>query len=109
MPSSTNGPASTNNGFRSRAVSLPRACCLATFSSPPPARAFARRASRSSTNGRSRDVGLSWSATARSAAFPHGVALFEEGRDALHDVLGGERERELRAQVVERVVERHVH
>jgi hypothetical protein len=39
---------------------LPAACCLAIFSSPPPSRAFSRRAWRSSTSGRSIDVVLVW-------------------------------------------------
>ena len=52
-------PASISSAMRSRAVSLPRSCCLAIFSSPPPSIAFARRASRSSTSGRSSDVRVS--------------------------------------------------
>src|SRR5690348_7340245 len=43
-PSSTNVPASKSRSMRSRAVSLPRSCCLAIFSSPPIARFFLRLA-----------------------------------------------------------------
>src|SRR6185436_16240250 len=44
----------------------------------------------------------------RSATRPVRLALLEEGRDALLDVLGRERDRQLLAQEVERLVERHV-
>ena len=43
MPISTKVPSSTSRSMRSRAVSLPRSCCLAIFSSPPPSFAFSRR------------------------------------------------------------------
>ena len=43
MPSSTKLPSSTSSSIRSRAVSLPRSCCLAIFSEPPPSFALARR------------------------------------------------------------------
>ena len=39
MPSSVNVPSSISSASRSRAVSLPAACCLAIRSSPPPSRA----------------------------------------------------------------------
>ena len=42
IPSSTKVPSSTRRSIRSRAVSLPRSCCLAIFSSPPPRRALSR-------------------------------------------------------------------
>src|SRR3954463_14816133 len=44
----------------------------------------------------------------RSASRPLRLALLEEGLHTLLDVLGRERDRELRAQEVERLVERHV-
>src|SRR4051795_12160734 len=44
----------------------------------------------------------------RSAPSPPGIALLEEGRDALLDVLRRECDGELRAQEVERLVKRHV-
>src|SRR5690349_7102181 len=59
MPSSTNVPSSTSRSIRSRAVSFSRSCCLAIFSSPPPSLATRRRSCRSSTSGRSSDVGAS--------------------------------------------------
>src|SRR4051794_40900859 len=45
----------------------------------------------------------------RSSPRPLRIALLEERLDALLDVLGGERDRQLRAQVVQRVLEGHVH
>src|SRR5271163_4579503 len=116
MPSSVNVPSSINSARRSRAVSFSAACCFAIFSSPPPSLICSRRACRSSTSGRSievvscalissssRIVGL-----VASAALPLRLALLEERTHALDDVLGGQRQRELRAQVVESVVEVHV-
>ena len=35
-PSSSNEPGSTRSSMRSRAVSLPRACCCSARASPPP-------------------------------------------------------------------------
>ena len=43
---SSNDPLSSNNSMRSRAVSLPRACCASMRFSPPPSLAAARRSSR---------------------------------------------------------------
>jgi hypothetical protein len=49
-PSSRNGVSgSTSSSMRSRAVSLPRAWCRATYFSPPPASAFACCSARSAT------------------------------------------------------------
>src|SRR6478672_5335777 len=58
-PISKKVPSSISRSRRSRAVSLPRSCCLAIFSSPPPSLARSRRSSRSSTSGRSRLAGCS--------------------------------------------------
>src|ERR1700742_5375080 len=114
--------------MRSRAVSLPRSCCLAIFSSPPPSSAASRRSwswSFSSVSGavpgsrcclsvasaaiRRAPPSASRSPPLRaSASLPFRLAFLEEGHDALAQVVGGEGERELRAQELERVVERHV-
>src|SRR3954462_3579514 len=114
IPISTKVPASTRRSIRSRAVSLPRSCCLAIFASPPPSFAFSRRAcscSVSAVSGAvpgSRFSAFSSVATRASASFPLRVAFLEEGGDPLDDVLGREGEGELRAQELECVVERHV-
>src|ERR1700722_2622503 len=125
MPSSTKVPSSTSSAIRSRAVRAPFSCCLSIFSWPPPRRICSRRACRSSTSGRSSDVvcsALMLVCSSRNAAWPQiglrvgcsspplpfGVALLEEGGDALHDVLRGDGESELGAQIIQSVVERHV-
>src|SRR6476659_2628353 len=114
MPISTKVPSSTSRSIRSRAVSLPRSCCLAIFSSPPPSFAFARRScscavrSASGAVPGSRFGDFSSVAISVSASFPLRVAFLEEGGDPLDDVLGREGERELGAEELERVVERHV-
>src|SRR3954467_6436355 len=59
MPNSQKVPSSISRSRRSGAVSLPRSCCLAIFSSPPPSLARSRRSARSSTSGRSRLAGCS--------------------------------------------------
>ena len=46
MSNSSNEPLSSNSSMRSRAVSLPRACCASMRFSPPPSLAPARRSSR---------------------------------------------------------------
>src|ERR1700704_119370 len=46
MSSSSNEPLSSRSSMRSRAVSLPRACCASIRFSPPPSLAPARRSSR---------------------------------------------------------------
>src|SRR5215207_3509409 len=114
MPISTKVPSSTSRSIRSRAVSLPRSCCLAIFSSPPPSLALARRScscavrtARGAVPG-SRFGDFSSVAISVSASFPLRVAFLEEGGDPLDNVLGGEGERELGAEELERVVERHV-
>src|ERR1700686_3413875 len=48
MSNSSNEPLSSNSSMRSRAVSLPRACCASMRFSPPPSFAPARRSSRMS-------------------------------------------------------------
>ena len=53
---------------------------------------------------RSADIRLA----AGSAHLPHGFALLSEGSHALHDVLGGRRQRELCAQRLQRVGQAHV-
>src|SRR5262245_58051778 len=114
MPISTKVPSSTSRSIRSRAVSLPRSCCLAIFSSPPPSFACLRRSCSCSVSSPSgavpgrrlsdfSSVAIRW-----STSFPLWVAFLEEGGDPLDDVLGGEGKRELRTQELERVVERHV-
>src|SRR5271156_1853776 len=115
MPISVKVPSSIKSARRSRAVSFSAACCFAIFSSPPPSAIWARRACRSSTSGRKSEVfswvliyALSRSVAFASAALPLRLALLEEGGDALDDVLGGHRQRELGSEVVKRVVERHV-
>src|SRR5215203_1397638 len=114
MPISTKVPSSTRRSIRSRAVSLPRSCCLAIFCSPPPSFALARRSwscavrSASGAVPGSRLGDFSSVAISVSASFPLRVAFLEEGGDSLDDVLGREGERKLRAQELERVVERHV-
>src|SRR4051812_29414730 len=52
--------------------------------------------------------GPTFGTAARSPPLPHRLPLVEEGLHALLDVLGREGDRELRAQEVERVGERHV-
>jgi hypothetical protein len=47
MSNSSNAPSSSSSSIRSRAVSLPLACCASMRRSPPPARAVSRRASSS--------------------------------------------------------------
>src|ERR1700760_2162847 len=79
MPSSTNVPSSTSSAIRSRAVSLSRSCCLAIFSSPPPSAAIRRRSCRSSTSGRSIEVGAS---VADIRSFLEGI---EKGLDHAQD------------------------
>src|ERR1700756_5336600 len=49
MSNSSNDPLSSNSSMRSRAVSLPRACCASMRFFPPPSFAPARRASNNST------------------------------------------------------------
>ena len=107
MPISTNVPSSMSRSRRSRAVSLPRSCCLAIFSGPPPSFAFSRRC-----------VELVGRAPCRSAACVASVAHlpFHSGsrfsKNAMTPSIASsvaELDRELRAQVVEGVVERHVH
>src|SRR4051794_9096664 len=84
MPSSVNVPPSISSASRSRAVSLSAACCLAMRSSPPPRRAAARRSIRSSTSGRSRDVGAFVSVMgSRKSYFP----LRDPSRAFLLDLL----------------------
>ena len=46
MSNSSNEPLSSRSSMRSRAVSLPRACCASMRFSPPPSLAPARRSSR---------------------------------------------------------------
>ena len=46
MSNSSNEPLSSSSSMRSRAVSLPRACCASMRFSPPPSLAPARRSSR---------------------------------------------------------------
>src|ERR1700722_1157360 len=125
MPSSTNVPSSTSSAIRSRAVKAPFSCCLSIFSWPPPRRIWARRACRSSTRGRSSGVvcsvligstgrcparaqGASHFGSTRSPSLPLRLALFEERGDALHDVLCGDRQGQLRTQIIQSVIQRHV-
>src|SRR5436853_1176677 len=113
IPISTKVPSSTRRSIRSRAVSLPRSCCLAIFFSPPPSFALARRswscAVRSASGAVPGSKLVEFSSVAiSSASFPLRVAFLEEGGDALDDVLGREGEGELGAQELERVVESHV-
>src|SRR3954469_13215621 len=129
IPSSVHVPGSIRRSSRSRAVSLSCSCWRAIFSSPPPSRALARRASSSSTSERIGGRATSVSAEARAGGcrsavatevgratshstglspLPDRIPLLEERADALDDVLGREGERELRAQVVEGVEEGHV-
>src|SRR5262249_55323556 len=108
----------------SRAVSLPRSCWRAIFSSPPPSFVFARRSCRSSvspfipvsspasTASGASGASPAWSFLVSSVAaisVPSTlVHVFRERLDALLDVLCREGERELRAQELERVVQVHV-
>ena len=48
MSNSSNDPLSSRSSMRSRAVSLPRACCASMRFSPPPSLAPTRRSSRAS-------------------------------------------------------------
>ena len=116
---------------RRRAGRRPRAGSRASRAGRPPSgRRAARRASRrcaASTPSRSRELAAPSASAprravrqsrsrrpaaqpttpvrARSSARPPRLALLEERLDALLDVLGRERDRQLRAQEVERVVE----
>src|SRR5919106_716972 len=102
MPISTKVPGSQSRSIRSRAVSLPRSCWTAIFSSPPPSFAFSLRACRSSV---SPFIPV---CSPPSAPLPLRFALLEERRDALLDVLGREGQGELGAEELERVIEPHV-
>ena len=115
MPSSTKVPSSTSRSIRSRAVSLPRSCCLAIFSSPPPSFAFSRRSCSCSVSSPSGAVpGRRFFSPAPARCSPsyrpfHCGSRFSKNAvtpSTMSSVREGERE--LRAQELERVVERHV-
>src|SRR6516164_487090 len=84
MSNSSNDPLSSRSSTRSRAVSLPRACCASIRFFPPPSFAPARRSSRASRicfidlYPRSQKTGLGTSNTAISqaeTAFPPHLAI----------------------------------
>ena len=115
IPISTKVPSSTSRSIRSRAVSLPRSCCLAIFSSPPPSLAFSRRSCSCSVRSPSGAVPGKQVLRCSSARCCHSYRPFHCGSrfsknavtpSTMSSVREGERE--LRAQVVERVVDRHV-
>ena len=128
-PSSTKVPVVDQQVERARARSASRAaCCLAIFSSPPPS-AIVAPASSSSTSGASAAARPAVLAAVRVCGRLFGrrhekstfycahstdhrpstpAPASRRSGHALDDVLGRQRQRELRAQVVERVGEGHV-
>src|SRR5215204_6787505 len=86
------------DGIRDHCVTGVQTCALPI--SPWPRRPRSDRGPREPRHGARSSLPASWSRPLRpSVPFPFGLALLEEGGDALLDVLGREGERELRAQV----------